>query len=242
VAFARSIRDFYGRFGFSEVLVGLSTRPPERIGDDASWDRAERALADAAHEVGMAALEQPGEGAFYGPKLEFKLRDRLGRIWQRGTIQLDFTMPERFDLLYTDPDGQRRRPVMLHRALYGSLERFLGVLLEHHAGKLPAWLAAEPVHVLPVGQGELDYAWELVRALEAKQVCAVLADPAHRLAQRVASAREAGVPFVLVLGPREVAARQVSVSHAGAVQSFAFDAAVAHMREALHPEDERRAP
>jgi threonyl-tRNA synthetase len=144
-------------------------------------------------------------------------------------------MPERFELLYTASDGKRRRPVMLHRALYGSLERFLGVLLEHHAGKLPAWLAAEPVHVLPVGQGELDYAQELVRALEAKEVLAVLAGPGERFAQRVASAREAGVPFVLVVGPREVAARQVSVNHAGAVQSFALDAAVAHVRETLRP-------
>ncbi len=233
VAFAGSIRPFYARFGFDEVLVGLSTRPPDRIGDDASWDRAEQALARAARDVGMDPVEQPGEGAFYGPKLELKLRDRLGRVWQCGTIQLDFNMPERFDLLYVDSDGQRRRPVMLHRALYGSLERFLGVLLEHHAGQLPPWLASEPVHVLPVGQSELGYAQEIVAALGGKGIRALLADPSERLGLRVASAREAGAPFVLVVGAREAAAREVSVNQHGSVQRLALDAALEHLCRSL---------
>jgi len=235
VAFAGSIRSFYSRFGFDEVLVGLSTRPPDRIGDDASWDRAEQGLARAARDVGMAPIEQPGEGAFYGPKLEFKLRDRLGRVWQCGTIQLDFNMPERFDLLYVDSDGRRRRPVMLHRALYGSLERFLGVLLEHHAGQLPPWLASEPVHVLPVGPDEMSYAEELVAALESNEVHALLADPSERLGLRVASARAAGVPFVLVVGPREAAAREVSVNHHGIVQRLACEAVLDQLGHAICP-------
>jgi threonyl-tRNA synthetase len=226
VRFCGSIGGFYRRFGFAEVLAGLSTRPAARIGGDADWDRAEAALLEAMNVLGMPVVEQPGEGAFYGPKLEFKLKDRLGRIWQCGTIQADFAMPERFGLVYTDSDGVRRRPVMLHRALYGSVERFLGVLLEHHGGKLPAWLAPEQAHVVPVNDAELDYARELAEALEARGVRAVLTDPAERLASRVVEARRLAVPFVLVVGPREVSARTISVSHAGASELQPFEAAI----------------
>ena len=236
--FCRSLRAFYRRFGFDEVIVGLSTRPPSRIGDDASWDRAEAALASAASELGLAVVEQPGEGAFYGPKLEFKLRDRLGRVWQCGTIQVDFAMPERFDLEYADSDGARRRPVMLHRALYGSVERFIGVLLGHYAGKLPTWLAPEQAHVLPVSAAEADYAGELALALRRSPVRVVLTTAEERLASRVAEARRAGAAFVLVVGPREAARREVSMSHAGVTEQAPFDDAIARLSRAARPADD----
>jgi threonyl-tRNA synthetase len=238
--FCRSLQGFYRRFGFDELIVGLSTRPPSRIGDDASWDRAEAALASAASELGLPVIDQPGEGAFYGPKLEFKLRDRLRRVWQCGTIQVDFAMPERFELVYTDASGARRRPVMLHRALYGSIERFIGVLLEHHDGKLPAWLAPEQAHVLPVGAHDAEYAAELARALRQRQVRVVLTDAGERLASRVAEARRAGAAYVLVVGPQERASREVSISPTGCnptsrVARAAFDAAVERVSQAARP-------
>jgi threonyl-tRNA synthetase len=239
--FCRSLQAFYRRFGFDDLIVALSTRPPARIGDDASWDRAEAALASAASELGLPVLEQPGEGAFYGPKLEFQLRDRLRRVWQCGTIQVDFAMPERFELVYADSDGERRRPVMLHRALYGSVERFIGVLLEHHQGRLPAWLAPEQAHVLPVTASEAEYAEELARALRQNQVRVVLTDASERLASRVAEARRAGAAFVLVVGSSERASREVSVSSWGdgspgrAAERAAFDAAVARVSRAARP-------
>jgi threonyl-tRNA synthetase len=236
--FCRSLQAFYRRFGFDEVIIGLSTRPPSRIGDDASWDRAESALASAARELRLPVIDQPGEGAFYGPKLEFKLRDRLGRVWQCGTIQVDFAMPERFELAYTDSSGERRRPVMLHRALYGSVERFIGVLLEHHRGRLPAWLAPEQAHVLPVSVREDEYAAELARALRESQVRVVLTDAGERLASRVAEARRAGAAFVLVVGPQERTSREVSIRQTGSVNPAervaraAFDVAVERVSRA----------
>lgn len=237
-SFCGCLRDFYRRFGFDDLIVGWSTRPASRLGDDASWDRAEAALREAASAVGFSILEQPGEGAFYGPKLEFKLRDRLGRVWQCGTIQVDFAMPERFGLAYVDRDGARRRPVMLHRALYGSLERFLGVLLEHHAGKLPAWLAPEQAHVLAVSEREAEPARELAERLRRRGVRVVLTDPADRLSARVHAARRAGVPFVLVVGPREASSGAVSVSAAGVTRVEAAEQAVQRVAAAA---DERSA-
>jgi threonyl-tRNA synthetase len=232
VRFCSSLRAFYRRFGFEDVIVGWSTRPADRLGDDASWDRAELMLREAAGAAGFDVVEQAGEGAFYGPKLEFKLRDRQARVWQCGTIQADFAMPERFGLSYVDSDGQRRRPVMLHRALYGSLERFLGVLLEHHAGKLPAWLAPEQAHVLAVSADEASAARQLVERLRRLDVRAVLTDPEQRVAARVQDARRAGVPFVLVVGAREVSSGAVSVSAGGVTRVEPLDLAVQHIAEA----------
>lgn len=232
LAFCRALVAFYRDFGFEPPRVGLSTRPPQRFGDDAHWDEAERALAQAAERAGMPAELQPGEGAFYGPKLEFKLEDRQGRIWQCGTIQCDFVMPERFQLEYVDAGGEKRRPVMLHRALYGSLERFLGVLLEHHAGKLPVWLAPEQARILPVNLAEQGYAAELLAALQAAGVRASLAHASERLGSRISSARAAAVPFVLVVGAREAPAREVSVNLEGKSERRTFDQIVAELAAA----------
>jgi threonyl-tRNA synthetase len=162
-------------------------------------------------------------------------------VWQCGTIQVDFAMPERFELAYTDSSGERRRPVMLHRALYGSVERFIGVLLEHHAGRLPAWLAPEQAHVLPVSPSEVEYAAELARALRESRVRVVLTDAGERLAARVAEARRTGAAFVLVVGPRERTSREVSIRQAGSarlehgVARVAFDAAVERVSRAARP-------
>jgi threonyl-tRNA synthetase len=240
--FCQSLRDFYRAFGFVDLSVGLSLRPPERIGSDAQWDMAERALAVAAAELGLPVIEQPGEGAFYGPKLEFKLRDRLSRVWQCGTIQLDFAMPERFELEYVDADGQRRRPAMLHRALYGSVERFLGVLLEHHEGRLPPWLAPEQVRVFALSPAQHDYARVLCAALRRAGLRASLDAADERLGSRVARARSALVPYLLVLGEREARERSVSLRSAPAGQRdreaqqlCSFEQAVAKVADACHP-------
>jgi len=235
--FCRGLRAFYRHFGFDELGVGLSLRPSARLGSDAEWQWAERALREAALALGLGLREQPGEGAFYGPKLEFKLLDRLGRSWQCGTIQLDFNMPERFALAYVDAQGQRRRPVMLHRALYGSLERFLGVLIEHHGGRWPAWLAPEQARVLAVGEASGEYARELCRALRGAGLRVGLDRSLERLGGRVAEARRAAVPFLLCVGPREVRERSVSMRRAegdGAEPrgALGFDAAVAQLAEA----------
>ena len=174
------------------------------------WDRAERALSAAATRAGLACHVKPGEGAFYGPKLEFELGDRHGRRWQCGTIQLDFVLPERFELGYDDSTGARVRPAMLHRAMVGSLERFLGILLEHHEGKLPAWLAPEQVRVLPVHPEQCGYAKEVVARLVARGLRAACDGSSETLARRVAQAHALATPILWVVGAREATDRSVT--------------------------------
>lgn len=211
VRFCHGLVAFYQAFGFAEVAVALSLRPAARAGSDALWDRAEALLAASARRAGLSFVEQPGGGAFYGPKLEFSLQDRFGRAWQCGTIQLDFVLPERFELEYVERGGGRGRPVMLHRALFGSVERFLGILLEQHAGSLPAWLAPEQVIVAPVSGEQLGYAREVVEQLRARGLRARLDASDESLARRVAEAHEAGVPLFAVVGGREARERSVSL-------------------------------
>jgi threonyl-tRNA synthetase len=227
--FCRGLEAFYRSFGFAELSVGLSLRPAQRLGSDAVWDAAERALESAARELALPLSIQPSEGAFYGPKLEFKLQDRLGRVWQCGTIQADFVMPERFDLAYVDAAGQRCRPAMLHRALYGSVERFLGVLLEQHAGRLPAWLAPEQVRILPVGDVSADYVAELLRRLQAAGLRAAVDASGERLAARVAAAEQAAVPFMVCVGPREAKANQLNLRAAGQSESYDVERALGEL-------------
>jgi threonyl-tRNA synthetase len=208
--FCRALPGFYRAFGFDQISVALSTRPAERAGDDAAWDYAEAALEAAARKLDVPYLQQPGAGAFYGPKLEFALQDRHGRQWQCGTIQFDLVLPRRFDLKYTDADGARRHPVMLHRALYGSLERFLGMLLEQHGANLPAWFAPLQVAVLPVSAAQLEAALALKLQLEQ---CGLRVElrAEDTLARRIAQAHADGVPFQLVLGARELAEGSVTL-------------------------------
>jgi threonyl-tRNA synthetase len=212
--FCRGLPGFYRRFGFDEISVALSLRPEHRLGDDAAWDRAEAVLGDVARSLGLPLEIQPGAGALYGPKLEFLLRDRRGRTWQCGTIQLDFVMPQRFDVRYVDASGERRHVVMLHRALYGSLERFLGLLLEHHGAALPAWLAPEQIAVIPVTPeqaSQREYAEGIRVRLEAAGLRVRLDLDSETLSRRIAIAHHLGVPFVVVIGDREVAAGALAV-------------------------------
>ena len=208
--FCGSLHDFYRALGFNEIAVNFATRPAQRAGSDAVWDRAELALSNAARRAGLVCQLKPGEGAFYGPKLEFELGDRHGRRWQCGTIQLDFVLPERFELSYDDSSGVRARPAMLHRAMVGSLERFLGILLEHHEGRLPAWLAPEQVRVLPVHPEQRPYAEEIVSRLREHGLRAAFDASNETLARRVAEAHAMRVPLLWVVGAREMAERSVT--------------------------------
>lgn len=211
--FCSSLHDFYRALGFTDIWVNFATRPEQRAGSDDVWSRAECALQAAAHRAGLECRVKPGEGAFYGPKLEFELGDRLGRRWQCGTIQLDFVLPERFELSYDDRSGARARPAMLHRAMVGSLERFLGILLEHHAGRLPEWLCPEQLRVVPVHAEQREYAEEVVLRLRQQGLRAGLDASSETLARRVAQAHALHVPVLWVVGARE--ARERSVSERG---------------------------
>jgi threonyl-tRNA synthetase len=209
-AFCAALPAFYRGFGFHDVALALSTRPAERAGDEASWDQAEQLLGDAVGRAGLPFTVQPGGGAFYGPKLEYTLHDRRGRAWQCGTIQLDLVLPRRFELRYVDAGGERRHVVMLHRALYGSIERFLGILLEHHRGALPPWLAPEQVLVAPVSADHLPWAATVRDRLAAAGV-RVRLESDGTLGRRIALAHHLGFPFVAVVGAAEAAAGTVAL-------------------------------
>lgn len=215
VRFLRGLRPFYEAFGFRDVSLALSLRPDERAGSDAQWDSAEGMLRGALDELGEQYDVQPGAGAFYGPKIELALRDRAGRSWQCGTIQLDLVMPQSFDLRYVDERGEREHVVMLHRALYGSLERFLGVLLEHHAGALPAWCSPEQIAIVPVGADLSEHARSICADLRSRGLRARVDERDESLTRRIAMAHERSVPFVVVVGRRELAARSLSVRALG---------------------------
>ncbi len=236
VRFLSRVRSLYASFGFDDVDVALSTRPPVRAGDDATWDRAEAALAGAARAAGFEPRIQPGEGAFYGPKIELVLRDRAGRSWQCGTIQLDYFMPVRFGALYVDADGAKKPLVMIHRALLGSLERFAGILLEHHEGRLPAWLAPEAVRVLPVGGAQASYAEAIAEDLRARGVRAEADARDAPLGRRIRDAHHERIPHVLVVGAREVEAGTVVV-RAEPEHAEVREAAVARLAHACAPPD-----
>jgi threonyl-tRNA synthetase len=238
--FCAGLRRFYPAFGFAEARVYLATRPPARAGDDAIWDRAEAALADAVRAAGVGFEPNPGGGAFYGPKLEFVLEDRSGRSWQCGTIQADLILPERFDLAYVAAGGHKQRPVLLHRAMYGSIERFLAVLLEHHGAALPAWLAPEQVCLATVGDGEavLRSAQAIAARLGAAGVRARLDAASATLSRRVRDAHERGIPYLLVVGAREAARGTVSLRPVRGnvpARELAVDAAVAQLAGACAP-------
>lgn len=210
-AFITLAFEVYRTFGFDEVLIKLSTRPVQRVGSDAVWDRAETALARALEEQGLAYELQPGEGAFYGPKIEFSLRDSLGRLWQLGTIQLDFAMPARLGAQYVAEDGSRQTPAMLHRAILGSFERFIGILLEHHAGQLPFWLAPVQAVVATITDRQRDYARRVVESLQ-RQGLQVEADLRNeKIGFKIREHTLRKVPYVLVLGDQEVESGSVAI-------------------------------
>jgi threonyl-tRNA synthetase len=227
--FASGLKAFYRAFGFDDIDVKLSTRPASRVGDDALWASAESLLGRAASLASLAWSEQPGGGAFYGPKLEFSLRDAWGRLWQCGTIQLDLVLAGRFGLHYASPGGAREVPMMLHRALFGSLERFMGVLLEQTRGTLPPWLAPEQVRLLPVGEPHSNIARALVDSLAGSGLRAGVDPGPDTLARRVHRAHVDGVPFAVILGDREIAAGSATIRERGGENRTLAQAEVAEI-------------
>jgi threonyl-tRNA synthetase len=218
--FCALLRRVYARFGFDDFVIGFSTRPAAREGSDEVWDLAESGLAAAARNAGLAYREQPGEGAFYGPKLEFILRDRDRREWQCGTIQLDLVLPERLDASFVDGAGRQVRPCMIHHAVLGSIERFTAVLLEHHRGQLPFWLAPDQVAVAPVAEAHASYARELVEAFEAAGLRCVLLPPDESLGRRIVLAHELGIPVFATVGAKEASSGTVTLRERGGEQSL----------------------
>ncbi|MBP5160458.1 MAG: threonine--tRNA ligase [Alphaproteobacteria bacterium] len=209
------ILDIYKDFGFKEVQIKLSTRPEKRIGSDEVWDKSEKALANALERNGYAYTLNVGEGAFYGPKLELILKDAIGREWQCGTIQMDMNLPERFDISYIGEDGEKHRPVMLHRALFGSIERFLGILLEDTAGRLPLWLSPEQVKVLPIASDVNDYAHEVAQALKKAGLSASVDDSNEKISYKIREHSIAKIPVLLVVGAKEKETKSVAVRRIG---------------------------
>jgi threonyl-tRNA synthetase len=210
-AFLSLLQEVYDTFGFEEMRVALSTRPEKRLGSDEIWDAGEKALADAMTEAGMAFTLNPGEGAFYGPKIEFQILDALRRPWQLGTLQVDYMLPERFNLHYTKADGTEGRPVMLHRAILGSLERFMGILVEHTAGAFPPWLAPVQVSILPITDRVHDYARQVQAEAHALGLRSELDLRNEKINAKIRDHQMRKVPYMLVIGDREAAAGQVSV-------------------------------
>jgi threonyl-tRNA synthetase len=234
--FVGLLSEVYAELGFPDYEVALSTRPEVRAGSDELWDWAEEKLGEAARKSGVCYTIKPGEGAFYGPKLEFALRDRLGRSWQCGTIQLDFVLPERLDASYVAPDGTRAVPLMMHHAVFGSLGRFIAILLEQHGGTLPFWLSPDQVAIAPISHDQADYAVEVLEAFEAAELRAVLYDGAETLSRRIVSAHEARVPVVAVVGRREQENRSVTLRERDGVSSvMALSDAVAMLSMRKHP-------
>lgn len=229
--FVRLLKEVYRDLGFPELSVALSTRPAVRAGDDALWDRAEAALAEALSSCGLAYDVQPGEGAFYGPKAEFALKDGMGRSWQCGTVQLDYVLPGNLGASYVAPDGGPAVPVMIHHAVLGSMGRFVGILLEHHAGALPFWLSPRQVAVLPVSDLFADYAREVNEAFLAEGVRSRVLAGGDTLQRRIVESHADMDCVMAVVGAREVRDRSVALRERGGARSQSgLDEAVFEMR------------
>ena len=225
--FTALLQKVYTDFGFRHIIYKVATRPEARIGSDESWDKAEQALIESLRASGCEFAISPGEGAFYGPKIEYTLKDAIGRQWQCGTIQVDFSMPERLDAEYVGEDGERHRPVMLHRAIVGSMERFIGILIEEHAGALPTWLAPEQVSVLTITDAQADYARTVAKTLRNQGLRVKLDLRNEKITYKIREHSLQKLPFILVVGDKEMAAGAVSVrargnNDLGAMSTLAF--------------------
>ncbi|MDA0694142.1 MAG: threonine--tRNA ligase, partial [Proteobacteria bacterium] len=201
----------YRDFGFDDVIYRLSTRPEQRVGTDEDWDRAEQALAEALDAQQLPWELLPGEGAFYGPKIEFSLKDSIGRIWQLGTIQVDFSMPGRLDAQYVAEDGSRKVPVMLHRAILGSFERFIGILIEHFEGKFPTWLAPEQVVVMNITDKQAEFAQNVADYLNNSGFRAIADLRNEKIGFKIRERTIAKIPYLLVVGDKETESQSVAV-------------------------------
>ena len=215
VAFTTLLQKVYRDFGFTEIIYKLATRPDKRIGTEESWDKAEQALAAGLKASGCEFELSPGEGAFYGPKIEYTLKDALGRQWQCGTMQVDPNMPERLDAEFVGEDGARHRPIMLHRAIVGSLERFIGILIEQHSGALPAWLAPVQVSVLNITDAQSDYCREIVKMLRNQGLRADLDLRNEKITYKIREHSLQKLPYILVVGDKEKSAGAVAVRARG---------------------------
>jgi threonyl-tRNA synthetase len=241
VAFCGLVTQVYEDLGFNDVSVKLALRPDTRAGDDAVWDRAENGLREALTAVGLAWDELPGEGAFYGPKIEYHLRDAIGRTWQCGTLQLDFVLPERLGASYIGEDGEKHMPVMLHRAVLGTLERFIGIMIESYAGKMPLWLAPQQVMVCPITTDADDYAHQVVAALKEQGLRADADTRNEKINYKVREHSVAKVPIILAVGGREAEAQTVSLRRLGSKDQevVALDDVVAALADEALPPDLR---
>lgn len=214
------INKVLARFGFEDIRIYLSTRPKNSMGDEALWEKATTALSTALTKAGCDYILQPGEGAFYGPKIEVHMRDSLGRSWQCSTIQVDFFMPINFDLSYVSPEGTKERPVMIHRAIYGSMERFFGVLLEHFKGHLPVWLAPMQVAILTITDEQKEYASTLLQQLKSHGIRAMIDQTSDPIAGKIKTAQIEHIPLMLVIGKKEAEKECVSIRYADGKQEF----------------------
>ncbi|HHY59534.1 MAG TPA: threonine--tRNA ligase, partial [Clostridia bacterium] len=226
----------YKLFGF-KYHVELSTKPENAMGSDELWEKATSALSQAMQELGMEYKVNEGDGAFYGPKLDFHLEDSLGRTWQCGTIQLDFQMPEKFDLTYIGEDGEKHRPVMIHRVVFGSIERFIGILTEHFGGAFPTWLAPVQVRFLPIADRHVDYCYALKKSWEPEGIRVEVDDRNEKIGYKIRQGQLEKIPYLLVVGDKEVedntvAVRKRSVGELGTMPAGEFlakiEAEIAH--------------
>lgn len=209
--FIALLHEVYADFGFDNIIYRLSTRPEQRVGSDEVWDKAEKSLSDALNSAGLEWEELPGEGAFYGPKIEFSLKDAIGRVWQCGTIQVDFSMPTRLGAQYVSEDGSRQTPVMLHRAIVGSLERFIGILIEETEGAFPVWLAPEQVVIMNITDRQADYCSDLAKTLNSNGFRAKLDLRNEKIGFKIREHTLQRVPYMIVVGDKEVEQKQVAV-------------------------------
>ena len=231
--FIELLSSIYKDLGFESFTIKFADRPPIRAGADEVWDRAEQALLEASKAAGIEVIPNPGEGAFYGPKLEFVLRDAIGRDWQCGTLQVDFVLPERLDAVYVGEDGNKHRPVMLHRAILGSFERFLGILIEHYAGKFPLWLAPTQVVVASITDAAAPYAEEVITKLRAAGLRTEIDVRNEKINYKVREHSLAKVPVILVVGGREAQEKTVAVRRLGGEKQeiVALNSALATLTE-----------
>jgi len=215
--FTALLQQVYKDFGFLDIIYKVATRPEQRIGSDEIWDKAEAALIHSLNASGCEYILSPGDGAFYGPKIEYTLKDALGRQWQCGTIQVDFSMPERLEAEYVALDGTRQRPVMLHRAIVGSLERFIGILIEQHSGALPTWLAPNQVAILTISQNQSQYANDVAKMLKNQGLRVLVDDSSDKITYKIRSYSMQKLPYLLVIGDKESASGLVAVRARGNV-------------------------
>ena len=239
VAFCNLLQDIYRDFGFEEVRVKFSDRPEVRAGDDATWDKAEAALRDATDAAKLETTLNPGEGAFYGPKLEFVLRDAIGRDWQCGTLQVDFVLPDRLDAEYVTEDGSRARPVMLHRAILGSLERWIGILIEQYSGRMPPWLSPVQCVVAPITESANDYADKVADALKSAGLRVETDLRNEKISYKVREHSVAKVPYIIAVGGREAESNSVALRRLGSdkQETLALSEAVNTLGKEILPPD-----